>query len=91
MQQQQTKKDVRGDSEVQPERADDRVQRQTPAMFQRIERIWKRTKEQSTKSEGHCGNNLPKIRYPSLELKPRTFCEGAPVIRPGETSGDRGG
>jgi hypothetical protein len=90
VQQQQNEKDVCGESEVQPESADDRVQRQTTTMIQGIEGPWKRPKEQSTKSEGHGGNNLPKIRYPSLKPNPRTFCGVIPAIRDGETSDDRG-
>ncbi len=59
-------------------------------MIQGIERSWKRPKEQRTKSEGHCGNNLPEIRYPSLKPNPRTLCGVIPVIRYEETSDDRG-
>ena len=58
-------------------------------MIQGIERPWKRPKEQRTESEGHCRNNLPEIRYPSLEPNPRTLCGVIPVIRDGETSDGR--
>jgi hypothetical protein len=55
-----------------------------------MESPWKRPKEQSTKSEKHCGDNLPQIRYSSLKPNPRTFWRSIPVIRDGETSDDRG-
>jgi len=75
---------------VHPESADDLGQIPIPAIAYGVERPWKRPKEQSTKSEGHGGNNLPKIRYPSLKRNPGTFCGVIPVIRDGETSNDRG-